>query len=479
MKRIEKEMSRHYLLLGLFLALFVCANLALIGGFLKKYSDYIKSYHLINQIQLNYNESRTQFHLYNKEREKTVLESYEDRMQVAHEQMTLLKTRLGSSENCRMMYRIVAQMLEHRDSVILNYAEPKLGEHSHSIDYIEDLDLLLENNLNQLAVYYLDYVNASYEHYAARLTTDLTMLYGLLILGSFAIFLINSGVYEKVNRSIGKLNQAAKQINERNFEGEDIQEEEYEEFRVVMEAFNEMKHSIRKMLQELQESFAIQERLSEQLLENEQQRRSLAEAKMKELQLQINPHFLFNTLNLVVRSIQLEDRETSITLIRSISRILRSSIETYALSIPLDEEIELLEAYLYIQRIHLRGRVELDLDVRKSYGEKDFLVPPLIIQPLVENAIQHGLRNVAEGGRVNISIIEKAAYYELVVEDNGCGIPPETLKELQKNKEGKQIGLWNVKERLRLIYGREDAVTIASNERGTRVRVLFFKEADR
>lgn len=476
MKRIEREISRHYLFLGVFLALFVFANLFLIGGFLRKYSDYIKSYHLINRIQLNYNESRTQFHLYNKEREDTVLETYKSCMGEAHKQMGLLEKQIGASGNCRMMYRIVKQMLVHRDDVIMDYAQPVVGEPGHSIDYIEDLDLLLENNLNQLAVYYLDFINDSYEKYTKNLTAGLMQMYGILILGSIGIFLINSAVYERVIASIGKLSEAAMQINKRNFEGEDIKEGHYEEFRVVMGTFNEMKHTIRSMLQELKESYELKERLSEQLLENEQQRRSLVEAKMKELQMQINPHFLFNTLSLVIRSIQLEDKGTSITLIRSISRILRSSIETYALSIPLDEEIELLEAYLYIQRLHLRGRIELTLDVRKSYGEKEFLVPPLIIQPLVENAIQHGLGNVAEGGRVAVSIVERTEYYELSVEDNGCGISREELERLNENKEGKSIGLRNVRERLRLIYGREDAIKISSNEKGTIIKVLFFKD---
>lgn len=475
MKRIEKEISRHYLLLGIFLAAFVCANLFLIGGFLGKYTDYIRSCRLIQQLQLNYNESKKQFHLYNKEREASALEQYRGSMEAAHRLMENLSEQTDGERNCRMMYRIVDQMLRHRDDVILDYAVPARGEPGHDIDYIEDLDLLLENNLNQLAVFYLDLINHAYERNVRRLRISLITLYGILILGSLAIFLINADVYERILCSIGRLKDAAQEINQRNFDGADIEETSYEEFRVVVAAFNEMKHTIRKMLQELQEGFRIKERLSEQLLENEQQRRKLVEAKMKELQMQINPHFLFNTLSLVIRSIQLEDKETSITLIRAISRILRSSIETHSLSIPLDDEIELLESYLYIQRLHLKDRVELSLDIRKSYGEEEFLVPPLIMQPLVENAIKHGLRNVAAGGRVSVSVMESTDFYELTVRDNGCGMSEEMLTQIRTGKPGKSIGLKNVKERLELLYGRNDVFTISSDGSGTSVRVLFFK----
>ena len=141
--------------------------------------------------------------------------------------------------------------------------------------------------------------------------------------------------------------------------------------------------------------------------------------------MQMNPHFLFNTLSLVIRSIQLGERDTSIQLVKAISKILRSSIEINTVSIPLDAEIELLQSYLYIQKLHLKGRVTFCLDVRKSFMDEDVMIPPLTIQPLVENSIQHGLKDRVNGGKVDILITEKPDYIEAVVADNGVGFPEE------------------------------------------------------
>ena len=204
----------------------------------------------------------------------------------------------------------------------------------------------------------------------------------------------------------------------------------------------------------------------------------LAEAKVRELQMQMNPHFLFNTLSLVVRSIQLGERDTSIQLVKAISRILRSSIEIKTMSIPLDAEIELLQSYLYIEKLHLKGRVTFCLDVRKSFLDKDVMIPPLTIQPLVENSIQHGLKDRISGGKVDILITEKLEYIEVVVADNGVGFPIiDEQKEFSQNVAipKTSIGLNNVRERLKLFYKKEDVLQIERLNGVTKITLKLYK----
>lgn len=210
--------------------------------------------------------------------------------------------------------------------------------------------------------------------------------------------------------------------------------------------------------------------------------------------MQMNPHFLFNTLSLVIRSIQLGEREMSIQLVKSISKILRSSIEINTTAIPLDAEIELLQAYLYIQKLHLKGRITFCLDVRKSFSDEDVMIPPLTIQPLVENSIQHGLKDRISGGKVDILITEKPDYMEVVVADNGVGFPEmqesgKTQKTGLAQESGQQsstgsgrvaipktsIGLNNVRERLGLYYREEDVLQIARVDDMTRITLKLYK----
>ena len=477
MKTIQKEIIRHNTIFAACLALLICINFVISLRFMKRYSAYMENFRIINRTETVFNDSRTYFHLYNKARETEALSRYETSVQELETLLASVGEGISEDRQSRMMYRIVSQMTDHRKEVISEYVSPGSFNPEHGIDYIEELDLLLENNLNLLTAFCLDYFTESCERAFKNYRRSLIAINFFLILTGFGIMILNDLLLQRLLNSIRRLRDAASEIGQGNFDGPDVPQDVYEEINVVRQTFNEMKHTIRDMILEINRNFEVRERLSEQMLENEKQQRRLAESKMKELQMQINPHFLFNTLSLVIRSIQLDEKETAIMLIKAISRILRSSIETHALAIPLDDEIELLESYLYIQRVHCRGRISITLDVKKSFMGEDVQVPPLIIQPLVENAIKHGLENVTENGKVSIMIMEKAEYIEARVTENGCGMEASALENLKAHRATKSIGLLNVMERLQLLYRREDVMQIRTGENGTEITVMFFKTA--
>ena len=236
-------------------------------------------------------------------------------------------------------------------------------------------------------------------------------------------------------------------------------------------------HQITSSLQEM--AVGLSQIISTQLeVSRAEQLREMAnKAELRALQSKINPHFLFNTLSLVIRSIQLGERDTSIQLVKAISKILRSSIEINTVSIPLDAEIELLQSYLYIQKLHLKGRVTFCLDVRKSFMDEDVMIPPLTIQPLVENSIQHGLKDRVNGGKVDILITEKPDYIEAVVADNGVGFPEDPSQPARRDTPipKTSIGLKNVEERLRLFYRKEDVLHIQRTEGITKITLKLYK----
>ena len=182
---------------------------------------------------------------------------------------------------------------------------------------------------------YLEYLNKSFEEHSRQLNMVNLLMNFVLAVGCLFTWLVNYRMNHDVLDSIGRLTCAAKEITNKNFEVQDIEETAFEELNQVSGTFDQMKHTIRNMITELNETYQMRERL--------------AEAKIRELQMQMNPHFLFNTLSLVIRSIQLGEGGTAIQLVKSISKILRSSIEIKTAVIPLDDEIELLQAYLYIQ----------------------------------------------------------------------------------------------------------------------------------
>jgi sensor histidine kinase YesM len=477
-RKITAEIRRNYILFGLCLFLFVSFNIYVTGNFIKNYTNLLDKYKSINEMSVSYNDSKSYFQLYMKQHEKDVKDEYYRANNHIFYILSNLRNEMNKDRSCIMMYRVVYQMLEHRMEKIQPYIEPESTVYKGDVSYIENLDLLIERNMNLLNSYYLEYISDFFSEYSKRLRT-MTIFVNISLMGiAFFSFFINTSIYRNMVRGIEKLTEAAQEIKTQNLDIEDIADTPYIEMNFVIRTFNEMKHTIREMIQEINKNFKIKERLSEQVLENEMQKRRLAESKMKELQMQINPHFLFNTLSLVIRSIQLDEKETSIVLIKSISRILRTSIEIQSTSIAIDEEIELLESYLYIQKIHGKGRIDFQLDIRKSYMDEEIMVPPLIIQPLIENAIQHGLKNIVKDGKVKISIVEKAKCIQVIVEDNGCGLSDRVVDNLKNHTQTKNIGMYNVMERLRLMYHKDDVMEIESNGRGTKITLFLYKEVE-
>lgn len=201
------------------------------------------------------------------------------------------------------------------------------------------------------------------------------------------------------------------------------------------------------------------------------------EAEIHALQSQINPHFLFNSMESIrVNLMKNQDYETS-SIIESLARLLRKSIDWKSDNLPLRHEIDLVENYLKIQKFRYRHRLDYSLSIAEEY--RDILIPKFSIQPLVENAIFHGIEMKKNGGFLKIYTETYEFGYSIVIEDNGVGMPEETLSALRfsldnwnsGNSSG-SIGIINVHQRLKLLFGREYGLIIESTvNSGTTVRM--------
>lgn len=468
MKSIRKELLFNNLILILCACIFIGYNMISYMTSFVQDNKLLTEYQQIHELVLLNNQRKTSFKLYCKSHDEGLLQAYYDDCDDLNESLDELSEKVQKDNNCKMMFRLVCQVLEHSETVATRYADPADWNDPETVNYLDEVDLELERCVNLLINYYLEYLNRTFTQKNNQLQVVAFIVNVILVMGCWAILKQSRAINERVLKSVETLQAAATEIINKNFNSEDIEAMEYEELDQVSSTFNHMKHTIRNMIEEIHEKHQMKERL--------------AEAKIKELQMQMNPHFLFNSLSLVVRNIQVGDKDTSIQLIRAISKILRTSIEIKSTAIPLDDEIELLESYLYIQRLHMRGRVTFYLDVRKSFGNEDFLIPPLTIQPLVENSVQHGLKDKIKDGKVEILVTEKADYMEVVVADNGAGFQKdvsEILAQKQEKKDGPMsktsIGLGNVKERLKLFYRREDVMEIDRVDGMTRITLKLYK----
>jgi two-component system LytT family sensor kinase len=198
----------------------------------------------------------------------------------------------------------------------------------------------------------------------------------------------------------------------------------------------------------------------------EQHQQLLLKARMDALSSQINPHFLFNTLNTVASLIRFDPDMARIVVVK-LSNILRRLLRKHETFVALREELEFIDDYLDIEVVRF-GRENLQIFKEVDERTLDAFVPSMLLQPIVENSLKHGLAGKLEGGLLCIRTTLNDGRLQIEIEDNGVGIPEVRMPQVYV--EG--IGISNVHERLKILYGADFVMDIRSREgEGTRIRI--------
>ncbi|MFZ0418331.1 MAG: histidine kinase [Candidatus Sulfotelmatobacter sp.] len=201
----------------------------------------------------------------------------------------------------------------------------------------------------------------------------------------------------------------------------------------------------------------------------EEQERLLLHARMEALQNQINPHFLFNTLNSISSLVRF-DPDTAREVISKLATILRRLLNNTDSFVPLREEVEFIDNYLDIEVVRF-GNDKLRVVKELAADSLDMMVPSMLLQPLVENSIKHGLASKVEGGSIHLRSRLSDSGLVIEVEDDGVGMAATQMPEAGSAR-GTGIGMANISERLQVLYGDTARMTIDSHEgKGTLVRI--------
>src|SRR5271168_1898736 len=201
----------------------------------------------------------------------------------------------------------------------------------------------------------------------------------------------------------------------------------------------------------------------------EEQERLLLHARMEALQNQINPHFLFNTLNSISSLVRF-DPEKAREVIFKLATILRRLLNSADSFVPLREEVEFIDNYLDIEVVRF-GHDKLRVVKELEPASLDVMVPSMLLQPLVENSIKHGLSSLVEGGSIYLRSRLSDSGLVIEVEDDGVGMAATQLVESTSTR-GAGIGMANISERLQVLYGDTARMTIDSHVgKGTLVRI--------
>lgn len=214
-----------------------------------------------------------------------------------------------------------------------------------------------------------------------------------------------------------------------------------------------------------------------QLLEQvKQEQIHLRDAELELLQAQINPHFLYNTLDTIVWLAEAGDQKKVVSMVGSLSKFFRTSLNQGKDIISIEEELQHVRSYLEIQQIRYQDILEYEIDVPQELGM--YRIPKITIQPLVENALYHGIKNKRGLGTISITGEKAEDCFYLYVTDNGIGMGEKRLQQIKDRigqnapDENEIYGLYNVNERIRLKFGQEYGISIKSvHMEGTQVSI--------
>ena len=218
------------------------------------------------------------------------------------------------------------------------------------------------------------------------------------------------------------------------------------------------------------------DRLENMMTQSDKDAKRLRKAELRTLQAQINPHFLYNTLDAIVWKAEGGETEEVIGLTSSLSDFFRISLSSGADWIPVSQERKHIEGYLKIQQTRYRDIMKYEIDIPEEIG--NYYILKLLLQPLVENALYHGIKIKRGGGTIRVSGREENGYLLFSVKDTGCGMTPKQLEELNErikkenpsvSEGGGGFGLVNVNMRIRLYYNEPEGLKITSGPDGTEV----------
>lgn len=271
--------------------------------------------------------------------------------------------------------------------------------------------------------------------------------------------LISSLIARNITLPIQRLRDSMAKVQEGDFETADVEVVSENEIGSLTTSFNVMTHRIRELMEQ-------------NIYEQEEKRKS----ELKALQSQINPHFLYNTLDSIIWMAEGKKNEEVVLMTASLARLLRQSISNEDELVSVGQEVEYARSYLTIQKMRYKDKLEFQIDVAPEINNVKII--KLVLQPIIENAIYHGLKYKENRGLLIVHGYAQGNHAVLEIIDNGVGMSQEILDHIfekhKVNYHSNGVGVYNVQKRLQLYYGSDYGIAYRSREgKGTMATITI------
>ena len=304
-------------------------------------------------------------------------------------------------------------------------------------------------------------------------TVSMTVLVIISIINTGLIYLLT----KRMTDPLKNLSKAANEVSNGNLEVMIVETGSLDEVGILSKAFNKMVLNIKAYIERIKENIEKENAMKERELIMEGH---LKDAQLKYLQAQINPHFLFNTLNAGAQLAMMEGADKTCLFVENMAEFFRYNLKKISQDATIEEEINLVDSYVYILNVRFVGEIRFQKRIEDEW--LSLRIPSMILQPIVENSINYGIRNISWEGLIELSVYRNGKYVCISIKDNGIGMSRERIDQIlngnieedtnDKNSNG--IGLGNVISRLKLYFNEEDLITINSEGENKGTEVIIY-----
>lgn len=484
MRQYYRDMPVKFKLVAIFLAVILanlCSSLFYqmeVRRLVAFYNDTQEEHYRINKLSVSLKEAKDYLDDYYTNGTEAAALEYERKKQ---EVQTLVGQLTNRRDNPQEWYMIHA--ITNSSQVFFEKCDSTINRIRQREDRIYIEYYKAENILGYLGGYINQYLNVILEEDSKEYlvlekhASNMETMTRVFLVCSVAVSLLAAlNLSEAVTRPLRELAEYSRKISGGNFDIQDVAVCSRDEVGELTAAFNGMKENIRHLIEDLNRKSQVEAKLHQQELKNIRMDELLRESQLLALQSQINPHFLFNTLNSISRSAQYGTPQVTTALIRNLADLFRYNLDHFNRLSTVGDEVDIVEKYIYIQIHRFGDRIRYKARIQESC--RGILIPSMTLQPLVENAIIHGIENLESGGEILTDIRIRKAFVQIRICDNGIGIPREHLQEIREGKSGKRtghttgIGVSNITTRISLYPGGRLRL-YSSPLHGTIVQILF------
>lgn len=444
----------------------------------KEYNLSMKINIKLSDLSVNLNNSWINFDSYVKFPDMETYKKFIEANQKIDQIIEEVSPYVSQDKNSSIFLRNLTNMYEwYKDQTYLVITKEKLDLETYErYVNIGKMNTYISQHSRNLTSSYLQFTDTYYKDILDKYKILDTNLYLLLIItiivNVFIIWIVNHNLINTIN----ELSMSVKLLSDSNWDMPDIEEQTYKELNNLTKTFNHMKNKLRNFITQLNEKAEIEKNYHLEKLKSAEKDKLIKDTQLKTLQMQVNPHFLFNNLNTVSRMAMFEGADKTVGLIGALSKILRYNLTSADKLVSLREEIENVKAYILVQKTKFEDRILFQFNIEKQIEHIE--IPPMIIQLLVENAIIHGVSGIDKQGLIKIEGCREDGFGIITVEDNGRGMTPD-YEKARNNKTTTGLGLSNIRKRLELYFNRNDLLVIQSKEgQGTKIRLIIPMEQE-